>query len=88
MKLDFCIGWLVVTASTSLIIWTTDSLAAEYPSPVSGDWGSSKPSDGLRGHFPKYGYRDMLEAQYRLLTEIASPQESSPSALFSGNQRP
>jgi homoserine O-acetyltransferase len=30
---------------------------------------SSKPSDGLRAHFPRYGYRDMVEAQYRLLTE-------------------
>lgn len=34
-----------------------------------GHGQSSKPSDGLRGHFPKYGYRDMVEAQYRLLTE-------------------
>ena len=30
---------------------------------------SSKPSDGLRGAFPHYRYRDMVEAQYRLLTE-------------------
>jgi homoserine O-acetyltransferase len=30
---------------------------------------SSKPSDGLRGRFPHYGYVDMVEAQYRLLTE-------------------
>ena len=28
---------------------------------------SSKPSDGLHGHFPHFGYRDMIEAQYRLL---------------------
>jgi homoserine O-acetyltransferase len=34
-----------------------------------GHGGSSKPSDGLRGRFPKYGYQDMLQAQYRLLTE-------------------
>jgi len=34
-----------------------------------GHGQSSKPSDGLRAHFPKYGYRDMVEAQYRLLTE-------------------
>jgi len=34
-----------------------------------GHGGSSKPSDGLRGHFPPYGYRDMVEAQYRLVTE-------------------
>ncbi len=34
-----------------------------------GHGNSSKPSDGLRGHFPHYGYRDMVEASYRLLTE-------------------
>jgi len=30
---------------------------------------SSKPSDGLRGRFPRYDYDDMVQAQYRLLTE-------------------
>jgi homoserine O-acetyltransferase len=30
---------------------------------------SSKPSDGLHARFPRYGYRDMIEAQRRLLTE-------------------
>jgi homoserine O-acetyltransferase len=30
---------------------------------------SSKPSDGLRGKFPKYNYDDMVLAQYRLVTE-------------------
>jgi len=34
-----------------------------------GHGGSSKPSDGLRARFPKYGYNDMVTAQYRLLTE-------------------
>jgi homoserine O-acetyltransferase len=34
-----------------------------------GHGQSSKPSDGLRGHFPHYGYLDMMAAQYRLLTE-------------------
>ncbi len=34
-----------------------------------GHGASSKPSDGLRAHFPRYGYRDMVEAQYRLATE-------------------
>lgn len=34
-----------------------------------GHGQSSKPSDGLRTRFPHYGYRDMVEAQYRLLTE-------------------
>ena len=30
---------------------------------------SSKPSDGLRARFPQYTYEDMVQAQYRLLTE-------------------
>jgi len=34
-----------------------------------GHGRSTKPSDGLRARFPKYGYHDMIEAQYRLLTE-------------------
>jgi homoserine O-acetyltransferase len=34
-----------------------------------GHGKSSKPSDGLHAKFPRYGYRDMVEAQYRLLTE-------------------
>ena len=34
-----------------------------------GHGQSSKPSDGLRAAFPNYGYRDMVTAQYRLLTE-------------------
>jgi homoserine O-acetyltransferase/O-succinyltransferase len=34
-----------------------------------GHGESSKPSDGLRAHFPRYTYDDMVEAQYRLVTE-------------------
>ena len=34
-----------------------------------GHGGSSKPSDGLRARFPRYGYSDMITAQHRLLTE-------------------
>ncbi|HXV86267.1 MAG TPA: alpha/beta fold hydrolase, partial [Gemmatimonadales bacterium] len=34
-----------------------------------GHGGSSKPSHGLRAGFPRYGYGDMVTAQYRLLTE-------------------
>lgn len=34
-----------------------------------GFGASSKPSDGLRARFPRYRYRDMVEAQHRLLTE-------------------
>jgi homoserine O-acetyltransferase/O-succinyltransferase len=34
-----------------------------------GHGRSSKPSDGLRAKFPRYGYVDMVEAEYRLVTE-------------------
>jgi homoserine O-acetyltransferase len=34
-----------------------------------GHGKSSRPSDGLRMKFPKYDYEDMVEANYRLLTE-------------------
>jgi homoserine O-acetyltransferase/O-succinyltransferase len=34
-----------------------------------GHGKSSKPSDGLHAKFPRYGYLDMIEADYRLLTE-------------------
>ena len=34
-----------------------------------GHGQSSKPSDRLHARFPCYGYRDMVAAQYRLLTE-------------------
>lgn len=34
-----------------------------------GHGKSSKPSDGLRGAFPRYDYDDMVRAQYRMLTE-------------------
>lgn len=34
-----------------------------------GHGSSSKPSDGLRMHFPKYDYDDMVAAQHRMLTE-------------------
>src|SRR5437899_5112120 len=34
-----------------------------------GHGKSNKPSDGMHAKFPHYGYLDMIEAQYRLLTE-------------------
>ena len=34
-----------------------------------GHGKSSKPSDGLRMRFPKYGYQDMVKLQYQLITE-------------------
>ena len=33
-----------------------------------GHGGSSKPSHGLRAKFPRYGYVDMVEAEYRLVS--------------------
>ena len=34
-----------------------------------GHGNSSKPSDGMHAKFPRYGYVDMVEAQFRLLTD-------------------
>ncbi len=34
-----------------------------------GTGQSTKPSDGLRAAFPKYNYNDMVDAQFRLVTE-------------------
>lgn len=34
-----------------------------------GAGGSAKPSDGLKAKFPQYNYDDMVDAQYRLVTE-------------------
>jgi homoserine O-acetyltransferase len=46
--------------------------AAEYyivlPDAI-GFGGSSKPSDGMRTSFPNYSFRDIVEAEHRLLTE-------------------
>ena len=35
-----------------------------------GHGRSSKPSDGLKSNFPHYGYRDMVDLQYRLVTQV------------------
>jgi homoserine O-acetyltransferase len=35
-----------------------------------GTGRSAKPSDGLRAKFPGYNYDDMVQAQYRLVTEV------------------
>lgn len=34
-----------------------------------GHGGSSKPSDGLKAKFPRYDYADMVDAEYRLLSQ-------------------
>jgi homoserine O-acetyltransferase len=42
-----------------------------------GHGRSSKPSDGLRAGFPRYGYLDTVEAQRRLLVEGRRIREKS-----------
>jgi homoserine O-acetyltransferase len=39
-----------------------------FPDSV-GHGQSSKPSDGLKAHFPNYGYDDMVDLQHKLVTE-------------------
>ena len=36
---------------------------------ILGAGKSSKPSDGLRARFPKYGYHDLVDLEHRLVTE-------------------
>ncbi len=40
-----------------------------------GHGKSSKPSDGAHAKFPRYGYRDMVEAEHRLLNELGVDHE-------------
>jgi homoserine O-acetyltransferase len=54
----FCAGCLLDATKYYIII--PDGL---------GHGKSSKPSDGLHARFPRYGYEDMTNAQYRLVTE-------------------
>ena len=35
-----------------------------------GAGDSSKPSDGLRAHFPRYGYKDQVRADHQMLEQI------------------
>lgn len=35
-----------------------------------GRGGSSKPSDGLKGRFPRYGYADVVEGQHRVVEDL------------------
>jgi homoserine O-acetyltransferase/O-succinyltransferase len=35
-----------------------------------GAGASSKPSDGLHAHFPRYGYKDQVRAQHQMLEQI------------------
>ena len=44
------------------------NITSSFPTTI-GHGKSSKPSDGMKTSFPKYNYDDMVEAQYRLVTE-------------------
>ena len=65
-------SWLIPTLAGELFGQGQPLDASRYyiviPDGI-GAGGSSKPSDGLRGRFPHYRYRDMVEAQHRLVTE-------------------
>jgi homoserine O-acetyltransferase len=65
-------SWLQPTLANELFAKGQPLDASQYfvviPDGI-GAGRSSKPSDGLRGRFPHYRYRDMVEAQYRLVTE-------------------
>ena len=65
-------SWLQATLANELFSMGQPLDASKYfliiPDGI-GAGGSSKPSDGLRGKFPHFRYRDMVEAQYRLVTE-------------------
>src|SRR5215813_9949570 len=67
-------GWQFLTANFGGVLFVPGGLldASKYfiilPDNV-GHGGSSKPSDGLHMRFPQYEYDDMIELQYRLLTQ-------------------
>ena len=65
-------SWLNPTLANELFAKGQPLDASQYflviPDGI-GAGRSSKPSDGLRGAFPHYRYRDMVEAQHRLVTE-------------------
>jgi homoserine O-acetyltransferase/O-succinyltransferase len=65
-------NWLRPSLADELFLPGRPLDAADYfivmPDAI-GRGGSSKPSDGLKGRFPRYCYRDMVETGYRLVTE-------------------
>ena len=65
-------GWLVPSLTETLFRPGQPLDAGRYYLILADSIGlgrSSKPSDGLKTKFPRYGYRDMVDAQYRLVTE-------------------
>ena len=65
-------NWLAPSLANELFGDSQPLDASEYFIILPDDIGrgqSSKPSDGLRAKFPHYRSRDVVEAEYRLLTE-------------------
>ena len=65
-------GWLVPSLTETLFRQGQPLDPGRYYLILADSIGlgrSSKPSDGLKTKFPRYGYRDMVDAQYRLVTE-------------------
>ncbi|HVJ53766.1 MAG TPA: alpha/beta fold hydrolase [Aliidongia sp.] len=52
-----------------------------------GAGGSTKPSDGLRGHFPHYGYVDQVEAQQRMLAGMGIDHLRLVSGISQGGMQ-
>ena len=46
-----------------------DEISTSFIPDALGHGKSAKPSDGLKTKFPRYNYADMVDAQYRLLSE-------------------
>ena len=65
-------SWLMPSLADELFAKGQPLDAAEHfiiiPDSI-GVGGSSKPSDGLRAKFPHYRYRDIVQAEHRLVTE-------------------
>ena len=65
-------NWLRPSLADELFMSGQPLGAAQYfmimPDAI-GRGGSSKPSDGLKGKFPRYRYHDMVETGYRLISE-------------------
>ncbi len=65
-------AWLVPSFTETLFREGQPLDAGKYYLIIADSIGlgrSAKPSDGLKTRFPRYGYRDMVDAQYRLVTE-------------------
>lgn len=52
-----------------------------------GAGGSTKPSDGLRGHFPRYGYVDQVEAQHAMLDGMGITHLKLVSGISQGGMQ-